>query len=220
MIKIERWDTLISYGLIALILWGMKAFPSAVENPPGHAEQSAIETEYETKVYPYGKIDGFFVYIVNGLPNDPEEPLLTLTLTPIDEPGCDIVWAMVNDPVHPWSFVGPYGCKGELKSFVYYEQKLIEAVQMYAQASRSEHSNGRTGTCGHFLLTPGVKDPVNDRKHEREEECSPEPADNKAWHYHSGEHHEQRIDHEREESEGDDVDRKREDNEDGLDKKI
>lgn len=126
MKKIERLDKLILYGLVVLVLWGFKSCSSVVERPQGQSGTAEVE-----KVYPSGKIDGFFVYIVKGLPDDPEEPILTLTLTPIDEPDCNIVWALVDDSVHPWSFAGPYGCKGELKSFAYYQQKLLEALCMY-----------------------------------------------------------------------------------------
>lgn len=117
------------YGLVALALGVCGLIDVYFGSPRGSPEVSA--TQNESRVYPYGKINGFFVYIVKGLPDDPDEPLLTLTLTPIGEPGCDIVWALVNDPRHPWSFVGPHGCKGKLKSFAYYEQKLLEALCMY-----------------------------------------------------------------------------------------
>jgi hypothetical protein len=133
--KIERWDKLVSYGLVVLVLWGLKSRSSAVEGPQGHTGRS-VTAEIE-KVYPSGKIDGFFVYIVKGLPDDPKEPLLTLTLTPIGEPNCNIVWSLVGQPSAAVLYHGPMGCKGPYRSRAYYERKLYEAIIMYSSGLKA-----------------------------------------------------------------------------------
>jgi hypothetical protein len=127
--KIERWDKLVSYGLVALALWLLGVAHSFLVSPQELVKPTA--TKNVRKVFPYGKIDGFFVYIVKGRPDDPAEPELALTLTPLGDPNCNIVWVLTKEPPQAWSFLGPFGCKIDRKSLAYYERKFVEALIMY-----------------------------------------------------------------------------------------
>ena len=129
MKRLERWDKLYWYALVAVAVWAIQSLVHPVAKQQESLEGFAAPRA--TRVYPYGKIDGFFVYVIEGAPGDPLEPRLTLTLTPIDEPDCNIVWSLVGEPPVTL-FFGPMGCKGPYKSREFYEKKLLEAFLMYS----------------------------------------------------------------------------------------
>jgi len=100
-------------------------------NVASAAAQAPIIEERSTRVTPIGVIDGFEVYLVDGDPEVVGEPAYMLTLTPVDEPNCNIVWVMQDELVPYWQLLLPWGCKELTEPEEFYFRIFEKALGRY-----------------------------------------------------------------------------------------